>query len=184
MALSGRRLFFALWPDENVRRGLAQCIVSTVKNIRRNQPGLAPYLPEDLHLTLAFIGTVSESYRACLSQAARRVAERKDIEPFSLEIDCLGYFEHGKVLWAGAQSFPASLAQLREALVKALAGCGYGVESRAFKPHVTLMRKAGPPQSLQPFTPVPWKVNGFCLAESLPVTEGRRYRVIEEFEFV
>lgn len=179
-----RRLFFALWPDESARRKLAQNLAPVLAHIKRNHSDVRPYLPEDFHLTLAFIGAATETYQVCLSQAARKVAEREDNQPFSLEIDRLGYFERGKVLWAGCQSCPAPLARLQDTLVKALAGCGYEDKHRTFRPHVTLMRKAGRPQNLHSFTPVPWRVNGFSLAESLPVTEGPRYRVIEEFKFV
>lgn len=178
-----RRLFFALWPDESACRGLAHNLVQALTHDQGDHSDVRVYLPEDLHLTLAFIGAATETYRTCLARAAREVAEREDSKPFSLAIDRLGYFERGRVLWAGCRSCPASLAGLQDRLVKALAGCGYEGESRTFKPHVTLMRKAGRPQNLHSFTPVPWRIDGFSLAESLPVTDGRRYRIIEEFRF-
>lgn len=181
--MTKRRLFFALWPDERVRRELMRNVPPVVADIRRGQSEVACYLPEDLHLTLVFIGTASDTYLACLSQAARRVSEHEEIQPFFLEINRFGYFERARIFWAGCQSCPAPLARLKDMLVKALAGCGYEAESRNFKPHVTLARKAGKPQNLPAFTPVSWWVNGFCLVESLPVTEGPRYRIIEEFRF-
>ena len=181
--MTKRRLFFALWPDERVRRELTRNVAPVVADIRRGQPGVACYLPEDLHLTLVFIGAASDTYQACLSRAARRVSENEEIQPFSLEISRFGYFERARIFWAGCQSCPAPLNRLQDTLVKALSGCGYEVESRTFKPHVTLARKAGKLQNLPAFTPVSWRVNGFCLVESLPVTEAPRYRVIEEFKF-
>lgn len=178
-----RRLFFALWPNESARSELVKKLAPIITEFRRNRPDVRPNRPEDLHLTLAFIGAATETYRACLSQAARKASESDSAQPFSLDIDRLGYFDKGKVLWAGCQLCPESLPSLQTTLVKALAGCGYEAEPRIFKPHITLMRKAVPPQNLPTFTPVSWQVNGFCLAESLPVSEGRRYRVIEEFKF-
>lgn len=179
-----RRLFFALWPDEGVRHDLVQRIAPVLTAVRESQPKAAPFAAEDLHLTLAFIGAASEQYQACLSSAARQVAGSENNAPFSFEIDRPGYFKRAGILWAGPESCSAPLAQLQQRLNRALIGCGYAPDPRAFKPHVTLMRKAGPPQNLQPFPPVPWPVNGFSLAESLPLTDGRRYRVIEEFKFV
>lgn len=178
-----RRLFFALWPDEGVRRELVQRVAPVLAAVRENQPKAAPLAAEDLHLTLAFIGAASGQYQACLSSAARQVAGSKNSASFSFDIDRPGYFKSAGILWAGPESCPAPLAQLHQRLNRALTGCGYAPEPRAFKPHITLMRKAGPPQILQPFPPVPWPVNGFSLAESLPATGGRRYRVIEEYKF-
>lgn len=177
-----RRLFFALWPDERTRGELMRNAAPLLTDIQRSQTRVRCYPPEDIHLTLAFIGAASAMYQTCLIRAARRVPENESIQPFSLEICRLGYFERAKILWAGCQPCPAPLANLQAALVMALAACGYRAESRTFKPHVTLARKAGKPQSLPSLRPVLWQVNGFCLAESLSVTEGPRYRIIEEFE--
>ncbi|HEX7028277.1 MAG TPA: RNA 2',3'-cyclic phosphodiesterase [Gammaproteobacteria bacterium] len=181
--MSERRLFFALWPDERARDELMRNAAAVTADIRHSQPGVRCYSPGDIHLTLAFIGPASATYQACLTSAARQVSENEKIQPFLLEISRLGYFERAGILWAGCQLCPAPLAHLQATLVMALAACGYQAESRAFKPHVTLARKVGKPQSLPSFRPVLWQVNGFCLAESLPVTEGPRYRVIEEFQF-
>jgi 2'-5' RNA ligase len=181
--MTKRRLFFALWPDEDVRRELMRYATPIVADIRRSQPQAKCYLPEDLHLTLIFIGAAYATYQTCLSRAARQVVETGDIQPFSLEISRWGYFDRARILWVGCETCPASLVRLQEMLVKELAGCGYKPESRPFRPHVTLMRKAGRPHNLQPFMPVLWRINGFYLVESLPVTEGPRYRVIEEFQF-
>lgn len=178
-----RRLFFALWPGEVARRELAQRIAPVLASVRESQPKAAPFAVEDWHLTLAFIGAASAQYQACLSRVARQVAASENNTPFSFEIDRFGYFKRAGVLWAGPGFCPVPLAQLQERLNQALTGCGYAPEPRAFRPHMTLMRKAEPPQSLQPFPPVRWPVNGFSLAESLPLTDGRRYRVIEEFKF-
>lgn len=176
-----RRLFFALWPDEDTRRELVQRVAPVLAAVLESQPKAAPFAAEDLHLTLAFIGAASEEYQACLSSAARQVARNN--APFSFDIDRSGYFKRPGILWAGPASCPALLAQLQQRLNRALTVCGYASEPRAYKPHVTLMRKAGPPQNLQPFPPLIWPVTGFSLAESLPSTGGRRYHVIEEFKF-
>jgi 2'-5' RNA ligase len=62
-----------------------------------------------------------------------------------------------------------------------LAGLGLALDSRQFRPHVTLVRDADAVASAPFATPVRWRVQSFALLESTPGSEGPVYTVLEEF---
>ena len=53
-----KRLFLALWPDDDVRNQLSAVLKSAGHPILS---GGTPVKPENLHMTLLFLGDVSES---------------------------------------------------------------------------------------------------------------------------
>lgn len=96
--------------------------------------GLRPLGREGLHLTLCFLGTADT---ARVDQAVRDVAAAG----FSLRFKGLGGTRpaRGGVLWAGVEPCEA-LTALQGELSAALRQAGFRTDSRAFHPHVTLVR--------------------------------------------
>ncbi|MGD8964393.1 MAG: RNA 2',3'-cyclic phosphodiesterase, partial [Gammaproteobacteria bacterium] len=111
-----RRLFFALWPDPDVRRQLA----AASKCVRDKATG-RPVPDENLHITLAFLGSVDAEVFACISEAARGLAT----ESFELVIDRAGWWRRTGILWLAPSRAPASLNRLVKALWVALEPCGF-----------------------------------------------------------
>jgi RNA 2',3'-cyclic 3'-phosphodiesterase len=170
-----KRIFFALWPDAGVRGRLEKLLSMLPEGAGR------PQVPEDLHLTLVFVGQANARYYESLRMAATRI----EFEPFAFELARFGYFARAKVVSAEPVSVPPGLQDLARNLRHVLRGCGYKPERREYNPHVTLMRKAPPLPRLESFEPIPWRVDRFCLAESRePDEKGRRYRVLEAFPAV
>lgn len=168
-------MFFALWPDAGVRSRLEELLSGLPRGVGK------PHVPGDLHLTLVFVGQANARYYECLRMAATRI----EFEAFGFELARFGYFAKAKVLSAEPASSPSQLLDLARNLKHVLRGCGYRPERREYNPHVTLMRKAPPMPRLEPFEPVLWKADRFCLVESRePDENGRRYRVLEEFPAV
>lgn len=164
------RLFLALWPDAAARRGLAAW------RDRWSWPsGAVPTPAANLHLTLHFLGPVAIGRLPDLASAA---AMRP--EPFTLDF---GRAE----LWPGGIAVvcplaaPEPLLRLQTALALVLRRLGLPVEERAFRPHVTLARKA-PHAAVPPDGPaVAWHVaSGFVLVQSMPAGQG--YRVLQRFD--
>lgn len=169
-----KRVFFALWPDSSVRGRLEELLSGLPKSVGR------PHVPEDLHLTLEFIGKADGKYYECLRMAATRI----EFEPFAFELASFGYFAKPQVISVEPEPSPP-LSELARSLRSVLRGCGHKPERREYNPHVTLMRKSPPLPRLESFKPIPWKVDRFCLVESRePDENGRRYRVLEEFPAV
>jgi len=169
----GVRLFFALWPDDEVRTQIA-LILSQI-NLDRDQCRLVKN--SNLHLTLHFVGNTSIAEMKCLDLRARGF----DAEPFEFRLDCSGYFKKPKVFWIGCQTVPQALFDLHRKLAKQISQCAYKPETRPYSPHITVARKIiGAPGSI-PLKPVLWQVNRFVLVESVSVPGGIRYEVVESY---
>lgn len=103
--------------------------------------------PEGVHLTLKFLGEISEAQVRNVTEALERLAP---FEPFSLEVKGFGFFPDARrpqVFWAGLDAPPA-LAQLADPIEDAMEKLGLAREQRSFRPHLTLARFRYPrPQS-------------------------------------
>jgi len=166
------RLFFALWPSDQVR----QSIVDVFSAIAI--PDHSRFIqPENLHITLHFLGQVESDRRVCLQQVACALNDK----PFVVNLDCLGYFTKAKILWMSCQYLPVELVRLHRDLGESLANCGYQSEFREYKPHVTLMRKCREPLNANNDFVISWQVDEFALVESISGSDGVRYQVIEKY---
>ncbi|MEW8508273.1 MAG: RNA 2',3'-cyclic phosphodiesterase [Candidatus Thiodiazotropha sp.] len=170
--MSGQRLFFALWPDRQVREAfsaLAQGV--ELAEGRRHQA-------EDLHLTLVFLGQTAQSQRRCIEDVASGIR----LPSFELLIDHAGYWSRPRIFWASPKDTPRALSQLVADLNLALQGCGFEPEKRTYKPHVTLYRKARRVASAQLTPSITWQVSDFVLASSAdPGSSGTRYQVLRRW---
>lgn len=166
------RLFFALWPSDQVRQSIVEQL-----------SGLSPRLngrvmqQQNLHVTLHFVGQVTESTKDCMHAAARSV----DAEAFQLDLDKFGHFPKARIFWMGAQYLPVQLTQLHKKLGVAIEDCGFHIETRLFSPHVTLLRKCSESIPAHVNFSIPWLVEEFVLVESITYKEGVKYQVIEKY---
>jgi len=167
-----RRLFFALWPPVQVR----QSIVKTFSQFPQNFKGRIVQ-PHNLHVTLHFIGSVSDEIKDCMHTSAQNIKA----DSFAYALDCFGSFKQAKILWMGHQHLPDALEQLHQKLAVALQECGYQSEQRVYTPHVTLMRKCTHTIDAQPDFSIPWFVDEFVLVESSTDQYGVNYQVIEKY---
>ena len=161
-----QRLFFALWPDETVRGALAQWARAQMPRHGR------PVAPENLHLTLVFLGSVAAEMRDCLVDAVGTIR----CPPFELCLDQAGWFQRPQVYWVGASQTPAPLLALVAELQRAQSQCGGEPESRPFRAHVTLARKVRrrPPPAAAPR--LRWPVDRFALVSSQTLPQGPVYQ--------
>jgi len=167
------RLFFALWPDLNVRQAIKQQTQNVTQGIN------GKIMPEEnWHITLAFLGQVDKPTKQCMQQVAATVQG----ERFNLSLDQLAYWPKPRILWLGASKTPDALENLVNNLTMGLEDCGYSPDPRPFKVHLTLMRKAARVKSLPPVAPVAWSVEDFCLVRSTIDARGARYQVIARWD--
>ncbi len=166
-----RKLFFALWPDDSVREGLL--------GFSRALPahGGRPPHPEDLHITLVFLGLVTPEQYPCVIHAADAVKAA----PFSLAIDRVGYWQRPRILWCGPGKTPEDLTRLVLKLQQGLKACGFQPEKRAYSPHVTLARKARPVAGFSLERPLEWRPREFALVLSQDRGAPPRYRVLQRW---
>ncbi|MFQ5643523.1 MAG: RNA 2',3'-cyclic phosphodiesterase [Thiogranum sp.] len=163
-----RRLFFALWPDSQVRRRLAAAARQWTRR---------PVADANLHMTLQFLGGLTNAELACCRAAAGRLQG----EAFELQLDYLGGWARPRVQWLGTSRIPPALLQLVDDLQAALVPCGMAAASRRYVPHVTLSRKEKNPRVQAGLEPVHWQVQDFVLAESVSTERGVRYDVLQRW---
>jgi 2'-5' RNA ligase len=93
-----------------------------------------------MHLTLKFLGDVSQPNVEFLIQMLRQQADL--VSPFTIQLTGLGCFPSPKrprVIFIGVQA-PAALAALQREIESASRRLGYESEERPFSPHLTLGR--------------------------------------------
>lgn len=164
------RLFFALWPADSVRQSIADHLSFF------SIPGRATD-PDNWHITLAFLGQVEMAQRRLYEHAANAI----EGSAFELKLDRMGYFYRARTLWLGASVFPEPLRDLHRRLIDALNRACYQSDPRPWKAHVTLARKAPPPEALPQPEPVLWPVTSFCLMRSVTRAGGARYHKEAEY---
>ncbi|MGQ9576610.1 MAG: RNA 2',3'-cyclic phosphodiesterase [Thermoguttaceae bacterium] len=137
------RTFIAVEIAENIRKIASQII----EQFRPAGADVGWVAPENLHLTVKFLGDVSvvEVPRVC--QALRQAVG--PIAPFSLEIRGAGAFPNlsrPRVIWLGAGQGHQDMARLADQVERALEPLGFRREGRPFQSHLTLgrVRRAGP----------------------------------------
>lgn len=124
------RLFVAL--------SLPPGVVAALERIQQGVPGARWVPPENMHLTLRFIGEADGALFEDLIEALAEVT----VPAFDLDIASVGHFESRRLptaLWAGVRPQPA-LKQLQAKVERACQAVGLAPEARKFAPHVTLAR--------------------------------------------
>ena len=134
------RLFVALEIPDQVRDGFAALIAELRGADSSFSKSRARWVrPENLHVTLKFIGHVDSGKLDAIRAA---LAEVRLDSPVELRFRGLGFFPNGKrprVFWAGIEASP-NLAPLAGEIEARLAKVGISGETREFAPHLTLAR--------------------------------------------
>ena len=134
------RLFVALEIPDQVRDGFAALIAELRGADSSFSKSRARWVrPENLHVTLKFIGHVDAGKLDAIRAA---LAEVRLDSPVELRFRGLGFFPNGKrprIFWAGIEASP-NLAPLAGEIEARLAKVGISGETREFAPHLTLAR--------------------------------------------
>ncbi len=166
-ASSSARLFIALWPDPAVRDALAAWSEQWQWNARASR-----VRAERLHLTLHFLGDVPRALLPALKPVLRL-----PFAPFTLALG-RGAVWRGGVAVLEPDPVPLRLHQLHDALGEALRGLALPIETRPYRPHLTLARRASAALSPGRGPRLRWPVHSYALVESRP-TAG--YEVIQAY---
>jgi len=145
--------------DEAVRAALG----AAIEGLRRVARDVAWVAPENLHLTLRFLGRVREALTPQLVVALTRATA--GLTAFEANVAGLGAYPspaRARVIWAGVGRGTDALVELAGRVDAALAGLGFEREPRAFSPHVTLGRVRVPRRDPS-------------LADALLAGEGREF---------
>jgi RNA 2',3'-cyclic 3'-phosphodiesterase len=181
------RLFVALQLSTNVRETFA----ALLDKLRRADPKPRWVHPENLHITLKFIGHVADEKLPLIGESLAAVAIPP---PMTIEFLGLGFFPNARrptVVWAGMPPLP-ELAALASRIDNALAVCGVPPETRPFASHLTLARLKDTRlsdalraqiESAQDRSFGKQTVREFRLIESKLKSNGAEYTTLRSFPF-
>jgi len=127
---------------------------------------------DTLHMTLAFVGDVSTDRLTVLEEVGGSVVQ----PAFAMTVDCIGYWQRKKIVWAGCTAGTGVASALVEDLRDALGKRGFPTEMRPFKPHVTLLRKVRRPPETDWAGTLTWAAREFVLVASQRDHTGSSYR--------
>lgn len=176
--MSSLRLFFALWPTEAMQADLARIAAPAVL-----AAGGRPIPQQNLHATLAFLGSVPEDRFAGLAPAAEAVVAswRARASPaVDLPLDCIEHWRRPQILCASARVTPPAAADLARELKDALVAAGFSPDLKPFRAHVTLARKVERARDVA-MTPVLWRFDSFALVASATKLHGSEYTVAASY---
>ncbi len=173
------RLFVGIPLPDDVRARLA--------GLKGGLKGARWVAPENLHLSLRFIGEVAGGEHSDIAHALKTVSATA----FDMTLSGLGAFDRrGRVhaIWAGVEK-PDALGRLRDSVESTLVRSGLEPEHRKFKPHVTLARmKNGSAsdaghflEAHHGFAAGPFTVDHFTLFESHLGGGGAHYVALSDY---
>jgi 2'-5' RNA ligase len=134
------RLFIAIDLDEAARAAIAEEQRRLKAAIGSTRATVKWVRPEQMHLTLVFLGEVAEArVQAIVEAIGQPIAQR----PFDLAFGGVGVFPPRgapNVLWIGASTGEGETIAVQRQLADRVAPLGIPVEGRLFHPHLTLAR--------------------------------------------
>jgi len=132
------RLFIAVNFGVKVKKRLAETIYALKKNLVKGNFSEC----DNLHVTLEFLGEMPESRTEIIKECMDAAADSE----FDIKIGHLGRFKRpeGDIYWRHI-SADDELYELQSRLHILLKKCGFSLEKRQFKPHLTLGRKMRAP---------------------------------------
>lgn len=175
-----RRVFFALWPDEAQREELGHAAAKAVRRC-----GGRPVPASNLHVTLAFLGSVALARLPELQRTAHALAAPLAAHaPISLILARLVHWKEAQILCALAVPQSPAATAVAVALQQAAAASGFSPDRKPFQAHVTLARKVLRPAPLASLRPVTWHFDAYALIDSRTTPGGPIYSVIDSYPLV
>jgi len=183
------RTFIALDLDDSIRSILG----GVIRQMAQELPPIRWVDPQGIHLTLAFLGDLTDEQVAKAKQAAGAAAQQ--ITPFGFRLSHLGVFDssqYPRVIWVGVNEPSGALQQLHRLLSRELELRGFAVEKRIFSPHLTLARikvPLGPDERqrlLRLLTEVkvissPHHASQLCVMRSELLSSGAKYTLLGDY---
>jgi len=163
-----KRLFFALWPSESVRAEI------DALNQRIALPNVRHLRPENLHLTLLYLGMVDSATQHAIVDRVDQITAAK----FALVLDGLAHWQTPRILCLTVSQQPEAMLNLVQALTAIVKPFPIFLHDRPYRAHVTMVRKAKQPYVLT-VSPIYWQASEFVLVESCSTSNGIRYEVLQ-----
>jgi 2'-5' RNA ligase len=173
------RLFIAIELPDHYKKALGE--------LRTAIPGARWVAPEQVHLTLAFLGEVDEDTVGRLTAGLMRI-QAAEFELCLTGTGCFPNRHRPRVVWVGVNPEP-SLTSLAAMVRETVLACGIPLEERPFAPHLTLARLKIPASrelgvfldQQRPVDHKPFPVTEFTLFQSRLFQQGAVHIPIRNF---
>lgn len=138
MESNAKRLFAAVPVPDSIRK--------TIAAKQQRWQTLAPFRkwthPDDLHITLVFIGQTEPTQIPSLIHHIRLAASGQP--PFTLSLHSIGSFgrpQKPSILWIGVEGDLDRLNRLQRELHNNISQLGFPLDQRPYSPHLTVARQ-------------------------------------------
>lgn len=179
----GMRAFVAIEVPAEVKGAIAALQAAA----RRAGAGVSWTRPENIHLTLRFLGEIGPELLGQVEGACREAAGGG--APFELTLSGAGFFPHARaprVIWVGLAGEVEPARRLQQRLDESLAARGFSRDPRPFRPHLTVgrIKSARPPRGLTalaasyPLPALSFVAREIKLMRSELLPEGARYTAL------
>ena len=131
------RTFIAI----ELTREIQDVLKTTQEALRKSGGDVKWVKPENIHLTLKFLGELTENKIDLVKAAMRK--SLIGFKNFSFQLDVVGAFpkiENPKIIWVGISTGKLEIGQLVTTLGNNLESLGVEKEERDFAPHITIGR--------------------------------------------
>ena len=175
------RVFFALWPDAETAAHLHKIALQWQKKL-----GGRVTRSDSIHATLVFVGNIPTDQLPALLALPVGI----QLPAFDVSFDRADCWQHNQIAHLGMHQIPEPLRELQFELDTRVRGLGLKIETRTYRPHLTLIRKAECDQTKTnanknlaakenpAMKPVTWSVRDFMLVKSSISANGSRYEQI------
>lgn len=182
------RSFIAIELNEDARDEVARI----QKQLINSRADVKWVEPNNIHLTLKFLGNVPEEKLGEIKDAINEAIV--GIAPFCLELTEIGAFpdtKYTRVVWIGAKEDAGNLMNIATRMEEKMLTLGFPKEERRFKPHLTLGRVRSPKnkdklkdeiiqlrQGENKGGPIKWKIADVVLFKSELTPKGSIYTTL------
>ena len=131
------RTFVAICLDAELRRAIS----AAAERVKKLVPNVKWVAPDNLHVTLKFLGGITDKRVASVKAALDELA--CEFEAFDMTVAGLGVFPNPRrprVIWVGIENGREQLVALAKAIEDRLVKAGFEKEDKPFKSHITIGR--------------------------------------------
>ncbi|HZS46694.1 MAG TPA: RNA 2',3'-cyclic phosphodiesterase [Blastocatellia bacterium] len=131
------RAFIAIEIPSSIKKNLAD----VQSHLKTAGADVSWTKPDNLHLTLKFLGEISDSQITIVRSAVNKICEK--VSAFELEIGDIGVFPNPRrprIIWAGVSGDLNAVLAIQSTIDSELVSSGFATDAHPFNPHLTLGR--------------------------------------------
>ena len=174
-----QKMALETWREQALPEVSRRDALPTKKSRKRAAQDLSPAQPYavptvNLHMTLCFLGSITPRQHEALIHEIDQLR----YQPFDVYLNSTGIWNGPKILHVAPESPPEELMALARGVRKASRAAGIAVDGKEYRPHITMIRKAGPTLPLPLFMPdITCHFSDFHLFESVSTPGGVTYPI-------